>query len=53
MMDAVVGAVIGALSIMVVLGGGLIRHVMEDAKYRQKVDALEERLAALDDPLRR
>ena len=39
---------IALIGLLVAGIGILIRHVMEDAKYRQKVDDLAKRLTKLD-----
>lgn len=39
---------IATVGLLVALIGVLIRHVMEDAKYRQKVDDLAKRVTKID-----
>lgn len=39
---------IAIIGLLLIVTGGLIRHVMEDAKYRQKVDDIGRRLTKID-----
>ncbi len=39
---------IAIIGLLIALIAALIRHVMEDAKYRQKVDDLAKRMTRVD-----